>query len=204
MSPPSSELPDGSPAHLPPSTGASSRHADFFRTTLAPLRRYVARLVGCETEAQDIVQDAQARVHAVMQREQVAYPHALLYTTARHLAIDQLKHRARSPFRDEPTAEESATCRLPGVEETVMAREEWSLLQQAIAALTPECRDVLLLRTVEGLSHEEISRRLSVPRKTVEKRLYRAVRLLHATRQAHVGQGPLLVPMTDHRRTAAQ
>lgn len=202
MSPTSSEQPAGSPARSTSSTEASC-YADFFRTTLAPLRRYVARMVGCEAEAKDIVQDAQARVHAVMQRQEVAHPHALLYTTARHLAIDELKHRARSPFRDEPAAEESAPCGLPSVEDTVMAREEWTLLQQAIAGLTQECRDVLLLRTVEGLSHEEISRRLSVPRKTVEKRLYRAVRLLHAARQAHDGNGHSLVPMPSHRRTAA-
>lgn len=163
----------------------------------------MARLVGCETEAQDIVQDAQAKVHAAMQRQQVRHPRALLYTTARHLAIDEIKHRARSPFRDEPVAAENAPGCLPGVEETVMAREEWGLLQQAIAGLTPECRAVLLLRTIEGLSHEEISLRLSVPRKTVEKRLYRAVHLLHATRQAQVGTHQPLVPLPDHRRTAA-
>ncbi len=139
-----------------------------------------------------------------MQRQHVAHPRALLYTTARHLAIDELKHRARSPFRDYPGAAAIAPGALPGVEETVMAREEWGLLQQAIAGLAPECRTVLLLRTVEGLSHEEISHRLSVPRKTVEKRLYRAIRLLQACRQAQSGARNPLVPLPVKRRTAAR
>lgn len=203
VSPPPPHRSDDSPAQSGLVAGPSPRDAGFFRSTLAPLRRYVARLVGCETEAQDIVQDAQTRVFAVMQRAEVTHPRALLYTTARHLAIDELKHRSRAPFRDRPDAAELTPGRQPGIEETVMAREEWGLLQQAIAELAPECRAVLLLRTVEGLSHGEISRRLGVPRKTVEKRLYRAIRQLHASRQAQAGIRSPLVPLPDQRRSAA-
>jgi RNA polymerase sigma-70 factor (ECF subfamily) len=47
-------------------------------------------------------------------------------------------------------------------------------LQAALQQLTPEHREVLLLREFENLSYDEIAVALSVPRGTVESRLHRA------------------------------
>ncbi len=47
-------------------------------------------------------------------------------------------------------------------------------------ALPPGCRQVLLLRKVELLSHREISERLGIAISTVEKQHARALRLLRA------------------------
>jgi len=51
-------------------------------------------------------------------------------------------------------------------------------LSEAIAELTPEHRAVILLREVEGLSYEEISRVLDCPKGTVMSRLHYARRQL--------------------------
>jgi RNA polymerase sigma-70 factor (ECF subfamily) len=53
-------------------------------------------------------------------------------------------------------------------------------LSRAIAELTPEHRAVILLREVEGLSYEEISRVLECPKGTVMSRLHYARRQLQA------------------------
>jgi RNA polymerase sigma-70 factor (ECF subfamily) len=47
-------------------------------------------------------------------------------------------------------------------------------LADALAALTPDHREVIVLREIEGLSYQEMSRTLGVPRGTVESRLFRA------------------------------
>jgi len=60
----------------------------------------------------------------------------------------------------------------------VIAREEWLRLDAAIAGLPAGCRQVLLLRKVEQLSHAEISHRLGIAISTVEKQHARALRLL--------------------------
>jgi hypothetical protein len=73
------------PSPVPSASAGDYGH--FFRATLGPLRRYIARLVGSREEAQDIAQDAYAKVFTVMQDRAVAHPRALLYTTARNLAI---------------------------------------------------------------------------------------------------------------------
>jgi RNA polymerase sigma-70 factor (ECF subfamily) len=56
-------------------------------------------------------------------------------------------------------------------------------MREAIAELTPEHRAVILLREVEGLSYEEISQALDVPKGTVMSRLHYARRQLQARLQ---------------------
>ncbi|MDB5295778.1 MAG: sigma-70 family polymerase sigma factor, partial [Phycisphaerales bacterium] len=47
-----------------------------------------------------------------------------------------------------------------------------------LAALSPEHREVLVLRELQGLTYDEIAEALGVPRGTVESRLFRARRAM--------------------------
>jgi RNA polymerase sigma-70 factor (ECF subfamily) len=47
-----------------------------------------------------------------------------------------------------------------------------------VAALTPELREVVLLKEFEGLTFQEIAEALQVPLSTVKSRLYTALRQL--------------------------
>ena len=116
-------------------------------------------------------------------------PEALLYVTARRLAINRLKRRSISPFARDTVNAETAAATTPGVVQLVMARQELEQLEAAIAQLPEGCRAVLLLRKIELLSHQEIARKLGIAVSTVEKQHARALRLLrHAllTEPAHV------------------
>lgn len=152
----------------------------FYRATVAPLRRYLARLLGNSPEAQDVAHDAYIRVYPAVTGEEAQRPEALLYVTARRLAINRLKRRSISPLAPEGASLETTAAPNPGVAEQVMARQELRLLQQAIADLPEGCRTVLLLRKVELLSHREIADRLGIAISTVEKQHARALRLLKA------------------------
>lgn len=152
--------------------------AELYRATLAPLRRYLTRLLGNPSEAQDVAHDAYARVYPTVAKKSARHPSALLYTAARRLAINRLRRRSISPVVGEPFVPELSASSAPGVEQQVMARQELAMLQQAIAGLPEGCRAVLLLRKVEMLSHREISERLGIAVSTVEKQHARALRLL--------------------------
>jgi RNA polymerase sigma factor (sigma-70 family) len=159
-------------------------HWDFdrlYRSTIAPLRRHLARILGNATEAQDVAHDAFARVYPAMKKQPVEKPEALLYTTARRLAFNRIKRRRIAPFDPRGTDIEAASSPSPGVAQQVMARQELARLEQAIAQLPEGCRTVLLLRKVELLSHREIGERLGIAVSTVEKQHARALRLLRAT-----------------------
>lgn len=156
--------------------------ASIYRATISPLRRYLTRLLGNTSEAQDIAHDAYLRVFPTSNNANPAPPQAeaVLYTTARRLAINRLKRRSISPFSTDSSPVDTAAARTPGVAQQVMARQELELLQRAINDLPEGCRNVLLLRKVELLSHREIAERLGIAISTVEKQHVRALRLLRA------------------------
>jgi RNA polymerase sigma factor (sigma-70 family) len=151
----------------------------FYRATVAPLRRFLARIVRNPTDAQDLAHDAYQRVYQAMDTGRVKQPQAFLYTTARRLALKQIRRRHTGPISEAPdNMIDLAASSAPGVERVVMARQEWERVESAIAELPPGCRSVLQLSHREGLSHAEIGLRLGIAISTVEKQHARALRLL--------------------------
>ena len=174
---PRSDSSAGSPPPAPPPDSPPRDFASLYRATLSPLRRYLARLLGNTTEAQDVAHDAYLRVYPSVENQTAEKPEALLYVTARRLAINRLKRRSISPEGTAGSAD-------PAHETTASAApsipQELALLEQAIAELPEGCRAVLLLRKIELLSHREIADRLGIAISTVEKQHARALRLLRA------------------------
>jgi RNA polymerase sigma-70 factor (ECF subfamily) len=172
---------------MPDEPEAPRDFSTLYRATIAPLRRYLTRLLGNTAEAQDVAHDAYLRVYPTVEQQPTEHPEALLYVTARRLAINKLKRRSISPFAHGAPECDDAASPAPGVPQQVMARQELALLESAIAGLPEGCRAVLLLRKVELLSHREIADRLGIAISTVEKQHARALRLLRAALPAETG-----------------
>ncbi|HEY4249239.1 MAG TPA: RNA polymerase sigma factor [Lacunisphaera sp.] len=168
------------PESAPPPPGFAS----FYRATLTPLRRYLARMLRNRDDAKDVAHDAYCRIFQVMDREPVERPQGLLFTTARRMALNQIKRREIAPVQGtDHQLIEMSPAPAPGVEHLVMARQEWAATQEAISRLPPGCRAVLLLCRVQGCTHREAATRLGLSPKTVEKQHARALRLLRASLQ---------------------
>jgi len=161
-----------------PEPNGQTDFSALYRSTLAPLRRYLTRLLGNSSEAQDVAHDAYMRVYPTIQSHAARRPTALLYTAARRLAINRLKRRSISPVARDAFIPEMSASGEPGVTQQVISRQELDILEEAIAGLPEGCRTVLLMCKIEQLSHKEISERLSIAVSTVEKQHARALRLL--------------------------
>jgi RNA polymerase sigma-70 factor (ECF subfamily) len=97
-------------------------------------------------------------------------PVAWLITTARHKAIDQLRRRALA----EGKLSDLAVLVVPE-EDTPVPRDTLRLIFTCChPALAPEAQVALTLRTICGLSTEEIARAFLVPTPTLAQRLVRA------------------------------
>jgi RNA polymerase sigma factor (sigma-70 family) len=163
---------------MPEEPSGDREFSALYRATLAPLRRYLTRLLGNAGEAQDVAHDAYMRVYPSLTDHSARRPEALLYTAARRLAINRLKRRSISPLARDAFIPEMSASTEPGVEQQVMARQELEILEKAISELPDGCRVVLLLCKIELLSHREIAERLAIAVSTVEKQHARALRLL--------------------------
>lgn len=113
-----------------------------------------------------------------------------LYQLTTNAAIDFLRrekrHRAAVPMEDEP---EPATPDTP--QQAVEESEVRQALQQALDTLTPEHREIFLLRQMRQLSYEEIGRLLGLESGTVKSRLSRAKKQL---REILTQKGNLFAP----------
>ena len=113
-----------------------------------------------------------------------------LYQLTTNAAIDFLRrekrHRAAVPIEDEP---EPATPDTP--QQAVEEGEMRQALQQALDSLTPEHRQIFLLRQMRQLSYEEIGRLLNLEPGTVKSRLSRAKKQL---REILTQKGNLFAP----------
>jgi RNA polymerase sigma-70 factor (ECF subfamily) len=152
------------------------------------LRAYLHGQVAA-SDVDDIVQETYARMVRARVRGAVTSARGLLFATARNVARDLFRRRAAAPTT--PITEIGAACVFddaPGVPETVSRRQEAKLLEEAIAALPPRCREILLLRKFENLSHREIAQRLGIAEHTVEVQLTKA---LHRCEDYFARQGAL-------------
>ncbi|MFO1448289.1 MAG: RNA polymerase sigma factor [Opitutaceae bacterium] len=161
----------------PPETARD--FGSFYQTTVRPLRAYLARLLGDRSEAQDVAHNAFVRIQSSVECGQAREPRLLLFTTARRLALNELRRRRNQQLAAPETASiEALFSSEPSVERVVGARQELARFEEMLLRLPPACRQVFLLRKVNDLTHDEIARRLGLSVKTVENHMTRAYRLL--------------------------
>lgn len=88
---------------------------------------------------------------------------------------------------DPPSAPLQLSDAAPGPEGRTLGAELKEALLTALSRISPEHREILLLREVEGLEYEEVGALLGIPEGTVKSRLARARR---AVREALEGIWP--------------
>ena len=98
---------------------------------------------------------------------------SLLYPVAKNLTLSSLRQRARLD-----DSEDFDPDRLPAPGAADPAERDPARLSSALARLSPERREVLLLRFVDDMSLQGIADTLSIPLGTVKSRLHLAVREL--------------------------
>jgi RNA polymerase sigma-70 factor (ECF subfamily) len=133
------------------------------------LRRYAAALAGNAADADDLVQDCIER--ALARQDTLREPDSLgrwLKTILHNLYVTKLRRRGATSLPIEDFAEDLALSVPP--EDQGQVRD----LVHALAGLSVEHRQILLLISLEGLSYREVAATLDIPIGTVMSRLARA------------------------------
>ena len=143
------------------------------------LRRYARALLRGDTlAADDLVQDCLERALSRLHRwRQGSDLRAWLFTIMHNLYVNQVRRASNGPqFVDLPEGGAGAVD--PGSVEHGLALRT---LQDAVAALAPDQREILLLVSLEGLRYQEVADILGIPEGTVMSRLSRARKRLRAS-----------------------
>lgn len=160
--------------------GSHEGFSRFVAETARSLQRYVRRLVGSPSTADDIVQEAYARTY--QQGGGIEQPKAFLFVTARNLAHNASRHQrvaATDTVADiDATGVRFDEGRSP--EDALIADEEARLLQQAVQRLSPQCRAAFTMKLFQECSYRQIADELGISVKTVEKHISKGLRETHA------------------------
>jgi len=130
-------------------------------------------ILGRRDDALDAVQEAFLDAFRGLNSFDTSRPfYSWFYVILRNRCYKLLNNR-----RQEPTAslDECDAAAMSGPPETT---GELLQLQEALARLSPQDREIVVLRHLDGLSYRELAERLAIPLGTVMSRLYKARRRL--------------------------
>ena len=169
------------PEHAAPAAEPSRWFSEEIYPHAAALRFHLRRAFPAVRDVDDVVQESYLRIWKTRAAQPVRSAKSFLFTIARRLAIDVLRRQRISPEVALP--DWSALHVLedrPGVAEAACTRDELALLAQALHALPGRCREVMLLRQIEGVPQKEIARRLGLSELTVQTHVVHGLRRLEA------------------------
>lgn len=152
--------------------------AEYVEPELEVLLRVAQSLTGSWSDAEDLVQDTLIRAFAGIGSFDGAHPRAWLLTIMRRAHINA--HRRQRPGTIDPFA--GLENRTPAFgsavadnpEDMVLDQVIDEALAQAVAALDPRFRAVIVLVDIDQLSYQETAAVLGIPIGTVMSRLSRA------------------------------
>src|SRR4051794_2268071 len=157
-----------------------------------PLERYAARIVG-PSRAEDAVQQAFINAHRTLTGEEkkTIELRPWLYRIVHNAALNALRaSRAEQPLG------EDAEKRLALSDDVFARRERLREALDAVAALPANQRDAILLRELEGRSHEEIAVALGLSEGAARQQIFRARAALRAAASA-ITPAPLMAKMLE-------
>jgi RNA polymerase sigma factor (sigma-70 family) len=160
-------------------SGDDAAWEDMVKTHTRRVYGLCYRFTGKDSEAQDLTQEVFLRVFRTLKTFRSGEGSFVVWLTrvTRNLLIDHYRRtrleRATDSIEEQlPVLEErhAASARTDGM---LAGREASEILQGALARLSPELRETVILRDIEELDYRAIAEVLHVPEGTVKSRLNR-------------------------------
>ena len=155
--------------------GDTDALADLYRSTHAGLYAAALAMMANSHDAEELTHDAYLHIWEAAPRYKAqGSPMAWMLTVTRNLCLMELRRRGKTA-----DLSEEAWNAIPAEDRSV-SLEDRDLLQNALAALAPDERQIVLLHAVSGLRHRQIAQSLSLPLGTVLSKYNRAIAKIRA------------------------
>jgi RNA polymerase sigma factor (sigma-70 family) len=139
------------------------------------LRRFLRRRVRNAADVPDLVQEVFLRLLRVPRHESIRTPEAYLMTIARHVAQQhRLGTLPESPVNLEEVLEELRSSSADPLLEAT-AEQCQAGLEQALQRMSPKVQATFLLHRRDGLTMDEVSKRLGISKPMAKKYLVKAL-----------------------------
>jgi RNA polymerase sigma-70 factor (ECF subfamily) len=137
-------------------------------------------------DVDDVVQESYLRIWRARLAQPIHSTKSFLFQVSRHLALDPVRRERVTPIDSitDPTGLSVMDDR-PGVVETACTHDELKLLAEAIHMLPGRCREVMILRQIEGIPQKEIAARLGISVLTVQVHVVNGLRRIEACFRSH-------------------
>ncbi len=167
----------------------SGKGADFellVRRHQGAVYNFLTRMLHDTEEALDLTQEVFLKVFCSLERFDPRFRFTTwMYRIASNAAIDHIRKRRPgmtvsldAPASDDPGSVREVAGAGPGPDEFLQARETQDHLEDALAALPSDYRQVLLLRHHGERRYDEIAKITGLPLGTVKNRIFRAREML--------------------------
>lgn len=142
-------------------------------------------MLGQRDQAEDCLHDAFVQIwqNAPRYDRQLGSGRAWLYSIVRYRALNELRRRGRWAGGDEGAVDQLID-QLPGVSEQLEQHAENRRLVSCLRKVDNDRRRPILLAFYRGLTHAQISTRLSIPLGTIKGRIRAGLRALQECLQA--------------------
>jgi RNA polymerase sigma-70 factor (ECF subfamily) len=159
----------------------------LYRKYAPDVFRFALYLSGDRSQAEDIASETFVRVWASSEPIQLATVKGYLFTIARNLFLQGLRGKSREV---ELSAELNAELPDPQASPYVQAerKEELHAVLAGLQKLPEIDRAALLMRALDGLAYEEISRALGISLASAKVKVHRARRALAGIRHEEYRQ----------------
>jgi RNA polymerase sigma-70 factor (ECF subfamily) len=142
-------------------SGDAEAFGELYVRHLEEIYRYVFYKVGNQKRAEDLTEQIFLNAWEAIDDYQLrGYPFSSwLYRIAHNAVVDY--YRTKKDERPLDSVAFALADESPGPEETVMKKREVSRLLEALAQLSEERQELIILRFVEGLSHAQVAQILN-------------------------------------------
>lgn len=154
--------------------GDEAAFSGLYEQYAKPIYRYIYFRISSEEHAEDMMQEVFVKFVDVAMRlkKKPQNVNAYLYSIARNLVTDHYRDNAKRDEVEISTVENNEHLQVSGREDDHV---EVGFLTEAIKELKPVWQEIVILKHVEGMTHEEIAQALGKSSTYIRVNLHRAL-----------------------------
>lgn len=128
------------------------------------------------SDIEDLRQEVYLRVFEAARQEIPQHPKTFILRTAHNLLVDRVRRERVVPIAAVADLDAlDVAAQAPSPERAAIGKDILRRLQAALDKLPPRCREAVMLKQIDGLTHHEIAAQMGISHDTVYEHLSKGI-----------------------------